>query len=160
MTKIKAILVDPETHSVSLIELSRTNLLEETYKAVGAETLDVVRAENYFGGQGGAFLYVDDNGLYRKNPAFTLVNQTPIAGKFVILREVEESLDDDSDDDSWAQGVDFTVDAVYERIRFTTPDIAKTLIEKHTAAAAAAYISRDLKVERIGDALFITPKEK
>lgn len=155
---IQGILVDPALRSVRLVDIPKKDVLSAVYGLIDADTVDVVRAEDFFGGTGGAFLYVDDVGLFRPNQAFTLVNQTPVAGKFVILREVPTCGDED-DEDAWLQGVDFTVDAVHERIRFISQDVAQTVLERGTLAAAAAYVARDLHVERHGTTLFVTPKE-
>jgi hypothetical protein len=159
MAVLQGILVDPHQRSVSLVEVNPTSSLEDARRLVGAEWLDVVQADDYFGGAGGAFFYLDDNGLSVKGTAFTLINNTPIAGKFLILREAQNiDLDDDDNDDHLAS-VDFAVDDVREKIRFISRDIAMDIIERGTLSAAAAYVSQDLHVERHGNTLFVTTKE-
>jgi hypothetical protein len=135
---LKGVLVDPYRRSVRAVEMNASSYLEGVYQIIGARSVDVVYAGNYFGGAGGAFLYVDDEGLFVENLAYTIVGDTPIAGRFVILR------DENQHDDEWSpSSVDFSVDDVRNKIQFVTSDVAQSILESRSIAADEAIKKRE-----------------
>lgn len=75
----KAILIDPNTHTVSLIDLPAANLAA-MYAAIGCDTVDLVRITEELD------LWVDDEGLLVAEPLlWKFPGTSPYAGKGLLL---------------------------------------------------------------------------
>lgn len=160
MSSIRAILVDPKAKTIQAIVLDSEEYFTQIRDLIEASTLDVVRADNFFGGHGGTTIYVDDEGLLidPEFQAFSLVGQKVLAGKFVILREIfVEPVNED--DDGWRRvDVDFSLEAVRERVIFCNARYAAAALELGVQEAAAYFVARGMKVERAGNGLIVTPE--
>lgn len=157
---MKAILIDPFERAASEVEIGVNGAyFDQARDLVGASCLDVVQADRYFGGQGGAMLLVDDEGMLIEPEfqAYTLVGPKPIAGRFVIVREVS---DPDSEDGGKIVGVDFSTDDVYGKVRFVSAAFAMAALEMESQRSAALYASHGLHVESLGKGtLLVTPHD-
>jgi hypothetical protein len=155
---VRAYLVDPKERTVREIALPARQAFDASRKLIEAQTLDVVRAHTFFGGAGGALLYVDDEGLLIEPQfqAYALVGNKVIAGAFVVLREVQVPLEDE-DDDGWrVVDVDFSASDVLSKVAFCNARFAAAAVELGVQEAAAYYASRGLQVERAGNGLIVT----
>lgn len=120
-------LIDPKARTVTAIPYDGT--LDDAYRCIEASPISIVKLND------GLELIIDDEGLHRKDPAFFIVSgfNTAIAGKALCAPPR------------------ITLDELRSRVRWVTPDVARSKIRKTRAEIIAAAVSRGLNVEALGD---------